>query len=63
MFFRCSSKEMRNFKIGYLILKGLILKSLKKWFTNVIQKVIHKRCPKSDLQTLPKKWFTNVTQK
>ena len=36
---------------------------LKIWFTNVTQKVIHKRYPKSNPQTLQKMWSTNVTEK
>ena len=76
MFFRCSGKDLRNFKIGYLILKGLILKSFKKcysksdpqtlskkWSTNFTQKVVHKRYSKSDPKLLLKNWPTNFTQK
>ena len=36
---------------------------LKKWATNVTQKLTHKRYSKSDPQRLSKRWSTNVTLK
>ena len=51
MSFGCSSKEYEKFQ-DRMILKGLGLKSSKKWSTNVVPKLTHKRYSKIDPQTL-----------
>ena len=62
-------KNLRNFKIEYLILTGLDLKSSKIDPHNVTLKLSNNCCSKSDPQllldpqTLLKIWLTSVTQK
>ena len=55
-------KNLRNFKIEYLILKGLDLKSSKNDPQTLLKKVIHNCYSKIELQTLFKNCPTNVNR-
>ena len=69
MSFSCFSIELEKLlntrKLPYKIIntQRIRLKNLKKWSTNVTQKVIHKRYSKVEPQALLKNWPSNVTQK
>ena len=69
MSFCCFSTELEKLlnakKLPYKIIntQRIRLKNLKKWSTNVTQKVIHKRYSKVEPQALLKNWPSNVTQK